>query len=353
MSKTDSLEELVDKCHIATTKLTLQSSASTPNSTVSVKGKGKARRAKSSALIRFSTNIEKRRRQKQHYLLPIGSFKETGISKQPIKWVDVASIIDHGVDAHKSLDPIKFRENYERLSTISSGTLTSMIVKEKAYSVFPVLNSMISLEDLLKLHEKSSKTIFQETHAKFVCANIMMALRFLHEHKIFHGSVCPQKIVFNERAYPCLTGFGTADIIDDRQSRPRERTQFEYTSPEQLWWEYITEATDIFSTGCVTYALLYGKPPHHGSDTQITRRNLNDKHFEANFPPGTISRPGRKFIAKCIRKRESRRYSILETKDMFEDIHWFSGLKEEKLYKQSIPSPLIYAIQTASELSHK
>ena len=350
MSGTESLEELVDNCHITTTKVTIQGSASTPISTVSVKGKGKTRKAKSSALIRFSSNIEERRQQKQHYLLPIGSYKETGSSKQTPKWIDVASIIDQGVDTHKSLDPIKFREEYERIYTLSSGTLTSMLAKDKAYSVFPVLNPMLSVEDLLKLQANQSKKELQETHVKFICANIMMALRFLHEHEIFHGSVCPKKIVFNERGYPCLTGFGTADIIDDRQSRPREKTQFEYTSPEQLWWEYITEATDIFSTGCVTYALLYGKPPHRGNDTQETRRNLNDKYFEAKFPPGTISRQGRKFICKCIKKRESRRYSILDTKDMFEDVTWFTGLKEDKLYKQVIPSPLLSAIQKASNI---
>ncbi|XP_045206312.1 putative 3-phosphoinositide-dependent protein kinase 2 [Mercenaria mercenaria] len=348
MSQTESLEELVDNCHIETTQVTLQGSASTPISTIfAFTGNGKTRRAKSNAICRFSTNIEERKRKKQHYLIPIGSVKETGSPYQMPRWVDVASIINQGTDTHKNIDLLKAREN-EHLMTLSSGTLTSVLTKLKSYSVLPVKNPMLTLEELMQFHANINAKVFQETHAKFVCANIMMALRFLHEHKIFHGSICPRKIVFNEKGYPCLTGFGTADIIDDRQSRPRERTQFEYTSPEQMYWEYITEATDIYSTGCVIYAFLYGRPPHQGSDTLATRRNMNDKHFVVEFPRDTLSRQGKKFISKCIRKRESRRYSILETKNMFEDISWFSGLNEDKLYKQVIPSPLLSAIQKTS-----
>lgn len=351
-SLTSSVEKAMDECHIDNAALFLQTSASTPISTSLASSGlvGKVRKAKSSALIRFTENIKDRERKKNHYLFPIGSMKETGSPKHMTRWIDVASIIDQGTTVHKNID--RHEAKYiEPLKTLSSGTITSVLTKQKSYAVLPLKSNMITLEELMEFGAKNK--LIAETHAKFVCVNLMMALRFLHDHKIFHGSICPKKVVFNEKGYPCLTGFGTADIIDDRQSRPRERTEFEYTSPEQMYWEYITEAADIYSTGCVIYALLYGKPPHKGPDAVTTRRNINNGSFVPEFIPDTISHQGMKFILKCIRKRESRRYSFLEMKDMFKEIAWFSGLNEDKLYKQTIPSPMLSVMKKLSESKQK
>lgn len=36
-------------------------------------------------------------------------------------------------------------------------------------------------------------------------------------------------------------------------------------------------------------------------------------------------------------------------KDMFKEIAWFSGLNEDKLYKQAIPSPMLSVMKKLAE----
>ncbi|KAH3695123.1 putative 3-phosphoinositide-dependent protein kinase 2 [Dreissena polymorpha] len=295
------------------------------------------RKAKSEKYLKRLPSILSQKKKGDYYLYPIGSSIQSPVKVLP-KWTDVASVINQGITTHRNLD-VRTASRQEMKTTLSSGTLSSMLVKMKTYAVLPVSSHMISLQQLLVVNEK--QRIFEETHAKFVCVNLMLALRFLHENGIFHGSVCPKKVVLNARHYPCLTGFGTADVMDERQSRPRERTTLEYTSPEQLYNEHLTEVTDTFSIGCLTYAMIYGTPPHRGKDVPCTRRNILDKRFMPPFAPEDISQAGKRFLIRCIRKLETKRYNILDAKDSIsENITWFSGLSEDKLYKQALPSPL-------------
>ena len=48
------------------------------------------------------------------------------------------------------------------------------------------------------------RQLFSESQAKFVCATLMLGLKFLHENDIVHGGIMPRKIVFNDKYYPQL-----------------------------------------------------------------------------------------------------------------------------------------------------
>ncbi|KAL4236626.1 hypothetical protein ACF0H5_005010 [Mactra antiquata] len=335
-----SLEESLEKCKISSE----DSESSTEASTSSASGSSSKSVGSKKRLSRLERYLQQKEQEKHidHVLVPIGGTKHESSKSSPrslLRWTDIASVVYRGETNHRSLDPHRTR-NLEIITTLPTGSLTSMLIKERSYAAQVLKENRVTLEDLLE-----SKESFVETHAKFVCINLMMALRFLHQNDIFHGSVCPKKVVFNNKGYPLLTGFGTADIIDERQSRPRERTQLEYTSPEQLWYEHMTEGTDIFSTACLVYAIIYGRPPHRGIDKAHTRRNLCNANFVPIFLPNTISSPGKRFIMKCIRKSERRRLSVIGVKSFPEEVTWFNGLNDEKLYKQSLQSPLLDAVK--------
>ena len=46
------------------------------------------------------------------------------------------------------------------------------------------------------------RLLFTEFQAKFLCATLMLAVKFLNENDIVHGSLMPRKIIFNDKYYP-------------------------------------------------------------------------------------------------------------------------------------------------------
>ena len=49
--------------------------------------------------------------------------------------------------------------------------------------------------------------MFTEFQAKFLCASLMLAVKFLNENDIVHGSLMPKKIIFNDKYYPQIVSF--------------------------------------------------------------------------------------------------------------------------------------------------
>lgn len=49
------------------------------------------------------------------------------------------------------------------------------------------------------MHYKKKK--FTEKQAKFITANIIIALEFLHSNGVIHRDVRPENVVFNEKGY--------------------------------------------------------------------------------------------------------------------------------------------------------
>ena len=87
-----------------------------------------------------------------------------------------------------------------------------------------------------------------------------------------------------------------------------------YVAPEVLTGadQSATPALDIWSIGCIIYALLTGGLPFEGSDArEITRKIVKCKYKRlTEFP--NISRPWKKLINSMLQKDPLKRCSMLE-----------------------------------------
>lgn len=94
-----------------------------------------------------------------------------------------------------------------------------------------------------------------------------------HRHQLFHGALSPQTVYLDdERLF--LADFSLASLVafDDRTA-----VEAQYVSPEQLRGEFPGTAADVYSLGCLFYALLLGHPPFSGSDAfSVGMQHLND-----------------------------------------------------------------------------
>ena len=87
------------------------------------------------------------------------------------------------------------------------------------------------------------------------------ALAYVHRHKIFHGNIKPENILFDAHGRALLTDFtllGRGDVMIRDQTT--EEYAFCYLAPEQLagtWDAY----SDQYAMGCLSYELITGGVP--------------------------------------------------------------------------------------------
>jgi len=113
------------------------------------------------------------------------------------------------------------------------------------------------------LHEKKRK--FKEIHAKFIVANIIIGLEFLHSCGIIHRDIRPQNLVFDSNGYIKIIDFGLARIMQANNSADTSGTPC-YMAPEILFRQPHSYSSDFFAIGVIVHEMMTGKLPYPGPD---------------------------------------------------------------------------------------
>ena len=93
-----------------------------------------------------------------------------------------------------------------------------------------------------------------------------------HRHSIIHRDLKPANVVFSSDGHPKILDFGLARRLDSTGNGSVETASqmttpgsimgtLGYMAPEQLRGQTVDERADIFSLGCIFYAMLVGKGP--------------------------------------------------------------------------------------------
>ncbi|MBD1400965.1 protein kinase domain-containing protein [Pelovirga terrestris] len=102
-----------------------------------------------------------------------------------------------------------------------------------------------------------------------------------HRQQLFHGALSPHSL-YLDNGQPYLADFSLASLVVFDY---RTAVEAEYASPEQIRGEPPGTASDIYSLGCLFYALLTGRPPFLGSDAfTVGMQHLNDGFPELPAP---------------------------------------------------------------------
>ena len=177
--------------------------------------------------------------------------------------------------------------------------------------------------------------------AKVILGQIILAIAHMHKHRILHRDLKPENILLDSENRVKLTDFGTAKMFQQDQPFLADRGSFvgsaDYVSPETLKETPISPSTDLWSFGCIVYALFAGVGPFHTESSYATFQKIeqNEYSFPEWFPEDA-----KDLVTQLLKQDYKERLGHDQYDSDYKPIRdhpFFEGINWEELPKQSPP----------------
>ncbi|WP_432577634.1 Stk1 family PASTA domain-containing Ser/Thr kinase [Kineococcus arenarius] len=120
-----------------------------------------------------------------------------------------------------------------------------------------------TLRDMLRTDHPLSTT-----EALSITEGVLGALEYSHRMGIVHRDIKPANVMITPAGEVKVIDFGIARAISDSSATLTQTSAVmgtaQYLSPEQARGETVDARSDLYSTGCLLYEILTGRPPFTG-----------------------------------------------------------------------------------------
>ncbi|MEZ0446426.1 Stk1 family PASTA domain-containing Ser/Thr kinase [Cellulomonas sp. ICMP 17802] len=147
-----------------------------------------------------------------------------------------------------------------------------------------------------------------------ITAGVLSALEYSHHAGIVHRDIKPANVMLTPTGAVKVMDFGIARAVADSAATMTQTQAVigtaQYLSPEQARGETVDARSDLYSTGCLLFELLTGRPPFIGDSPvavayQHVREAAPVPSTFASDVPDTLDR----ITLKALAKERDARYS--------------------------------------------
>jgi len=155
---------------------------------------------------------------------------------------------------------------------------------------------------------------------------IGIAIKYLHSYGIVHRDLKLENVMMSdntEASVPKLVDFGLAKMIGPNEKADEPFGTLGYVAPEVLRKEPYSFSCDLWSYGCIIYALLSGSLPFdHESQKETIRMTLDNK-LEFDLPSwNNVSETCKSLIKSLLDKDPQKRITL----EAALNHDWFRGI---------------------------
>src|SRR4051794_25262575 len=142
---------------------------------------------------------------------------------------------------------------------------------------------------------------------------VLAALAYSHQHGIIHRDIKPANVMLTPSGDVKVMDFGIARAIADQSATMTATSAVigtaQYLSPEQARGEQVDSRSDLYSTGCLLYELLTGRPPFVGdSPVSVAYQHVREEpvapsSLDPDIPPAIDA-----IVLRSLAKDRDARY---------------------------------------------
>ncbi|HEU5354621.1 MAG TPA: Stk1 family PASTA domain-containing Ser/Thr kinase [Actinocrinis sp.] len=165
-----------------------------------------------------------------------------------------------------------------------------------------------TLRDLLH----SGRRLLPE-RAMEITSGVLQALDYSHRNGIIHRDIKPANVMLTRAGAVKVMDFGIARAMGDQGMTMTQTSAVigtaQYLSPEQAKGETVDARSDLYSTGCLLYELLTGRPPFVGdSPVAVAYQHVREAPLPPSHHDPEVPAVADAIVLKSLGKHPDERY---------------------------------------------
>ncbi|XP_031510884.1 obscurin isoform X6 [Papio anubis] len=199
------------------------------------------------------------------------------------------------------------------LATLSHPLVTGLLDQFETHKTLILILELCSSEELLdRLFRKGVVT---EAEVKVYIQQLVEGLHYLHSHGILHLDIKPSNIlmVHPAREDIKICDFGFAQNITPAELQFSQYGSPEFVSPEIIQQNPVSEASDIWAMGVISYLSLTCSSPFAGESDRATLLNILEGRVSWSSPMAAhLSEDAKDFIKATLQRASQARPSAAQ-----------------------------------------
>ena len=159
----------------------------------------------------------------------------------------------------------RFEREYRSLATLKHPGIVSVLGSGESGGRLFYVMQYVDGESLHARLRREKRIDWRD--AIDIAIQICGALKHAHVHGFKHRDLKPANVMLAKDGTAKLVDFGIVDVWGDEEHQTAEGSILgtaDYMSPEQAQGQPATDQSDLYSVGCILYAMIAGRPPFRG-----------------------------------------------------------------------------------------
>ena len=225
------------------------------------------------------------------------------------------------------------------LSTLHHSFIVNMhFAFQDFYNLYLVMDLLTGGD--LRYHIAHKRT-FSEKQTKFIIANMLLALEYIHNKNIIHRDIKPENLVLESNGYVRITDFGVAKINEEDNSSETSGTPG-YMAPEVILVQNHSFPSDFFALGVIGYEFMLGYRPYLGRGRKEIKQLIISKQVQLKEDdiPDNWSSEAMDFINQLLQRKPKKRLGYNGVNEI-KNHEWMKDIDWDLLIKKKIEAPFI------------